>query len=104
MENWYKVTLPYGKGSAQPNQLQLAFEIAWEAHGSPLDAALFVNHDAAHEYELSTFRLLPPPLRPRFLVSLRVWLVCLRRGLGQCYWLGIPSAAESLLPEELDSD
>ena len=51
MQNWYKVTLPYGKGASLANQLQLAFEIAREAHGSPPDAALFTNHDSSHEHE-----------------------------------------------------
>ena len=89
MENWYKVTLPYGKGAALANQLQLAFEIIWEAHGSPREAALFTNHDSRHDYE---FIYLSPAAatiaESIILESLRELRVYLRNGLGRYYWLG----------------
>lgn len=104
MENWYKVTLPYGKSAALANQLQLAFEIAWEAHGSQPDAALFTNHDSGHDHEFIYFSPGAAEIAKSIIRKFE-GVACLppERG-GTMLLVGHPDARESLLPEGLDSD
>jgi hypothetical protein len=99
MENWYKVTLPYGKGYALVNQLQLDFEIAWEAHGSPRDAALFTNHDSDHEYEFIYFSPAAATITHSILRKFEGRACDPPVRSGTMLLVGHPDASESLLPE-----
>jgi hypothetical protein len=104
MDNWYKITLPYGKSPALANQLQLAFEVIWEAHGSPPDAALFSNHDSDHEHQF--IYLSPAAARiAKSVIRKFEGVACLPpRRTGTILLAGHSDARESLLPKESDSD
>jgi len=104
MENWYKVILPYGQGFAPANQIRLDFEIIWEDHGSPKDAALFTSHDAEHKHEFIYFSPAAATIAPSILRKFEARACLPPAKYGATQLVGHPDAAECLLREEADSN